>query len=166
VRKSIFTIIEKCDGCKRCETACVAEHQQSVSQRPRVTVEKAETFNYPSRCLHCVDAPCITACPTGAMQRDRAIDSVFSDDHRCIGCWMCVSVCPFGGVSTDLKTGKALKCDLCPDRVARGEDPACVVACPTGALLFLTPEDLAKRRRKSIALATTGRASVADLLEP
>ncbi|MFD1692839.1 4Fe-4S dicluster domain-containing protein [Azotobacter chroococcum] len=105
----------------------------------RISVEGVGAYSYPSRCQHCSDAACMTACPTGAMQRDGGTDKVFSDHDKCIGCWMCVVVCPFGGVTADPAGKKAVKCDGCPERTARGEAPACVAACPTDTLLYLTP---------------------------
>lgn len=164
--KTIFTVLEKCVACKSCETACAVEHSRSknlfgaLSEHPRprqrVRVEHAGAYSYPSRCQHCEDAACIAACPTGAMTRDAGTDAVVSDAHRCIGCWMCVMVCPFGGVSADPVGKKATKCDRCPDRTAANQDPACVAACPTKALLFATPDEMAARRRQTTARSVAG----------
>ncbi|MBI4787716.1 MAG: 4Fe-4S binding protein [Chloroflexi bacterium] len=54
------------------------------------------------------------------------------DSARCVGCWMCVMVCPFDAIQRDLEIQVARKCDLCPDR----EIPACVTVCPTEALML------------------------------
>ncbi len=166
--RTIFTVVEKCVACKSCEIACVVEHSatkslfgalsESPRPRQRVRVEAVGAFSYPSRCMHCDEAACITACPTGAMTRDQRNAAVTSDRDKCIGCWMCVMVCPFGGVSADPVGKKALKCDRCPDRTANGLDPACVSACPTKALLFVAPDDLAAGRRQAAAAAAVGTA--------
>lgn len=168
--KTIVTLVEKCVACKSCEIACAVEHSCSKTltgamletppPKRRVKVESVGVYSYPSSCKHCGDAACITACPTGAMQRDGHTDAVFSDADKCIGCWMCVIVCPFGGVTADPVSKKALKCDRCPDRTAKGEAPACVSACPTKALQFITPEELASQRRLATAHAavSTGQA--------
>ncbi|MBB3104156.1 4Fe-4S dicluster domain-containing protein [Azomonas macrocytogenes] len=171
--KTIFTVVENCVACKSCEIACAVEHSCSktlagaILETPlpqrRITVEGVGAYSYPSRCQHCSDASCITACPTGAMQRDGNTDAVFSDHDRCIGCWMCVVVCPFGGVTADPVNKKALKCDRCPERTAKGEAPACVSACPTGALLFLTPEEFAAQRRQATAHAAVCGESTTKL---
>jgi carbon-monoxide dehydrogenase iron sulfur subunit len=84
------------------------------------------------RCQHCVDAPCVAACLTAAMHRDPEAGTVLVDPTRCMGCWTCVLVCPYGAVFPDEARGIAVKCDLCPDRV----QPACVEACPNGALVL------------------------------
>lgn len=168
-----FAIIERCVACKSCEIACAVEHSRSrtllgalaESPRPRqrVRVEAAAGFSYPGRCQHCEEAACIAACPTGAMGRHPRTGAVRSDGERCIGCWMCVTVCPFGGVSADPAGKKALKCDRCPERLEQGLAPACVSACPTRALVFATPEELAARQRqqtaRSAAAAVAARAA-------
>ena len=166
MRKTIFTLIEKCVACKSCEIACAVEHSPSktlfgaLGQDPRVKqrvrVENVGAFSYPSRCQHCEEPSCVAACPTGAMSRDAATGTVTSDSQKCIGCWMCVMVCPFGGVSADPIGKKAIKCDRCPERTAVGQDPACVSACPTKALLYLTPEEMSARQRRTAALSAVG----------
>ncbi len=169
--KSIFTFIEKCVACKGCEIACAVEHSQSKTlagamaenprPRPRVHVEKVGVNSYPARCLHCEEAACIAACPMGAMSRNPTTNAVYVNEDKCVGCWMCVMVCPFGGVSADPLAKKALKCDRCPERTARGEDPACVAACPTRAMLYATPEELAAHRRQATARSAAGMPATA-----
>jgi anaerobic carbon-monoxide dehydrogenase iron sulfur subunit len=166
MEKAIFTFVEKCVACKGCEIACAIEHSATktlagaIAEEPRprsrVRVEPAAAFSYPARCMHCQDAACIAACPTGAMTRQADTNAVYVDMSKCIGCWMCVMVCPFGGVSADPVAKKALKCDRCPDRTAQGLDPACVAACPTKAMVFATPDELAELRRQATAYAVTG----------
>ena len=166
MNKSIFAFVEKCVACKGCEIACAVEHSQSRSlasaqsetprPRPRVRVQAAGAFSYPSRCQHCQEAACISACPMGAMTRNVGTGAVTVDQHRCVGCWMCVMVCPFGGVSADPAMKKAHKCDLCPERTTQGLDPACVAACPTKAMIFATPEEMAALRRRMTALSVVG----------
>lgn len=164
MEKAIFTFIEKCVACKGCEIACAVEHSEaktvfgamteSPRPRPRVKIEPAGAFSYPARCMHCQDAACIAACPMGAMTRHAETNAVYVDSGKCIGCWMCVMVCPFGGVSADPVAKQALKCDRCPERTALGQDPACVSACPTKAMIFSTPEEMAELRRRATALST------------
>jgi len=165
--KEVVTIVERCTACKACEIACAVEHSAGKSlfaalleqPRPeqRVRVKPAVGFSYPVRCMHCENAPCLIACPTGAMQRHPVTDSVFVDENRCIGCWMCVMVCPFGAVTANRSYTKALKCDRCPDRVAAGRAPACVEACPTHALLFVPITEMAEQ----LQAATAARAVAA-----
>ncbi|MGC1891676.1 MAG: 4Fe-4S dicluster domain-containing protein [Stellaceae bacterium] len=73
--------------------------------------------------------------------RDPATGWVDLDDHKCIGCKMCVAACPFGNSLWDELTHKILKCDYC------GGDPACAKFCPTHAIDWV--DDLvATRTRK------------------
>jgi carbon-monoxide dehydrogenase iron sulfur subunit len=73
------------------------------------------------------------ACISGAIRRDT--DGVVrTDTDKCIGCWTCVMVCPYGVIGRHLEEHKAVRCDRCPDR----DVPACVSACPTGALVYQT----------------------------
>jgi carbon-monoxide dehydrogenase iron sulfur subunit len=171
--KEVFVDIERCTACKACEIACAVEHSTSKSlfgaifERPvpqkRVHVEPAYAYAYPVRCLHCGDAPCIAACPNGAMSRDAATGTVLVAEDRCQGCFMCAMVCPFGAISVHTSKRTAIKCDRCPDRVSAGLDPACVDACPTHAMAFGEEEDLVSEKRLStaarVAAAVSGSTS-------
>ncbi len=139
--KEIFVRLDRCVGCRQCEISCALVHSGSRDihkavwerplprQRVRVTRERGEY--YPLRCFHCEDAPCVEACISGAMRLDEDVGTVVNDHERCVGCWMCVMVCPYGSIQTHEGQKVALKCDRCPDE----EEPACVRDCPTGALL-------------------------------
>jgi carbon-monoxide dehydrogenase iron sulfur subunit len=124
--------------------ACAVEHSAArslfgaVAETPlpksRIYVEwVAPDHKMPIVCRHCDDAPCMHACISGAIRRDE--DGVVrTDADKCIGCWTCVMVCPYGVIGRHLEEHKAYRCDRCPDR----EIPACVSACPTGALVYQT----------------------------
>lgn len=164
MKKKVITLFEKCVACKSCEIACAIEHSASGTlfgalleiprSKPRVYVQNAGNYSYPSKCMHCEEASCMQACPTGAMQRNSASDAVFVDGDRCIGCWMCMMVCPFGAITTDPEAKKSHKCDLCPDRVLNDREPACVEACPTSALLFASPDLYSTDKRHELARNT------------
>ena len=74
----------------------------------------------------------MTVCPTGALDRADPADAVAVAQTRCVGCDWCALACPYGVIQ--VARHGVVKCDECLQRAARGEDPACVVACPTGAL--------------------------------
>lgn len=159
--KAIMVNIEKCLACKSCEIACAVAHSKSrvleeaIAERPtpqkRVTIEAAGELSVPLQCRHCEDAPCITVCPTVAIHRHEADGPVLIEQDRCIGCKFCLMVCPFGviDVSTDGKV--AVKCDLCIERTKAGQEPACVEACPTGALKLVDEKELAAQKRRLAA---------------
>jgi carbon-monoxide dehydrogenase iron sulfur subunit len=90
------------------------------------------------------------------MFRDPDTDAVMCDWSRCIGCWTCVMVCPYGVIGRQLELGKAVKCDLCPGR----ETPACVASCPTKALLYEEVEAFSKDKRLGFAAAVSGQTQV------
>lgn len=160
--KAIVVDIEKCLACKSCEIACALAHSKSkvleeaVAESPMpqrmVTVESAGEFGVPMQCRHCENAPCITVCPTAAIHRHQANDPVLIDKERCIGCKFCLAVCPFGVINIT-RDGKAVvKCDLCIERTKVGQEPACVEACPTGALKIVSEKELAAAKRKLAAM--------------
>ncbi|MFQ5811660.1 MAG: 4Fe-4S dicluster domain-containing protein [Anaerolineae bacterium] len=171
--KTVFVNPERCIGCKQCQIACAVEHSQSknlyqaVSEtptpRPRILVAPGLYLNtsFPNKCRHCDPAPCKAVCPTGAISRDADLDIVVVDGYKCIACAMCAMVCPFDVLtyypSPSVELGKpvALKCDHCIERQRRGEIPACVEACKTGALEFGELNELVKTARTRLAQAVS-----------
>lgn len=157
--KELFVRLDRCLGCRSCELACAVEHSRSknltaaLQERPvprkRLFVERVEQQNIPMLCRHCEEAPCAQACGTGALRQDPITRTVTHDPGRCIGCWMCTMVCPYGVIGRRQEERIALKCDRCPER----EIPACVEACPVRALVYAEEENFAKRRRRQAASA-------------
>lgn len=152
MKKLIHVEIEKCLGCKSCELACAVVHSraknlwEAVMEQPqpqaRVRVRVVEEFAIPLHCRHCQDAPCVRVCPTHAMSRLDVDGPVLCNAARCIGCTLCVLVCPFGVLRMD-RAGKAIvKCDLCFELTREGKEPACVAACPTQAIRLVSIEEL------------------------
>jgi len=86
-------------------------------------------------CMHCTDAGCVKVCPSGALYYTE-YGTVGLNREKCIGCKECISACPFEIPKYDGETDKVVKCDMCLSRVQNDMIPACVKACPTGALLF------------------------------
>jgi carbon-monoxide dehydrogenase iron sulfur subunit len=70
---------------------------------------------------------------TGAMHMDGETGLVLNREEKCVGCWMCVMVCPYGVIVPSEGQKVAVKCDQC---LTEGHDPACVKACPTKAIKF------------------------------
>lgn len=92
--------------------------------------------------MHCEDPGCLKACPApGAIvQYANGIVDFVSDN--CIGCGYCVKGCPFDIPRISPEDHKSYKCTLCSDRVGVGLEPACVKACPTGAIMFGSKTDM------------------------
>ena len=161
MKAMVVVNVEKCLGCRSCQIACAVAHSaskdlyQALLETPapkaRVSVEQGRGLPVPVQCRHCEDAPCIAVCPTGALYREDEDSPVVIDDDRCIGCKMCIQVCPFGVISLSGEGKGVLKCDLCVERLAQGQEPACVCACPTGALRFGDVEEASRTKRRRAA---------------
>ncbi len=95
-------------------------------------------------CKHCHNAPCLEACPTGAIFKTE-FDTVVVQHDICNGCGYCVPACPFGVVDLNASDGKAHKCTLCYDRLKGGLEPACAKSCPTDSIQFGELSDLQQR---------------------
>lgn len=155
--KEIFVRLDRCQGCKSCEMACAVQHSASkslygaVSEKPgpvrRLYVEMAEGLKVPLVCRHCEDAPCVAVCRTGALSQDPITAVVDRDAARCVGCWMCAMICPYGVIGQGAEKRLAVKCDRCPDQ----DVPACVDACPAGALVYATQGEFMEMMRKAAA---------------
>lgn len=100
-------------------------------------------------CKHCSPAPCLEACPTGALFRTE-FDTVVVQQDICNGCGYCVPACPFGVVELNLADGKAHKCTLCYDRLKGGLEPACSKACPTESIQFGQLSELQQRAQQRV----------------
>ena len=107
-------------------------------------------------CKHCHNAPCLEACPTGALFKTE-FDTVVVQQDICNGCGYCVPACPFGVVDLSPLDGKAHKCTLCYDRLKGGLEPACAKSCPTDSIMFGELGDLqARAERRVVALKERG----------
>ena len=131
----------RCIGCHACTVACKEENGVPVGVF-RTWVKYIEKGEFPQtsrhfgvmRCNHCDNAPCIEICPTQALHyRDNRI--VDFDNSRCIGCKSCMQACPYDALYIDPDTNTAAKCNFCAHRVELNLEPACVVVCPTQAII-------------------------------
>jgi formate dehydrogenase iron-sulfur subunit len=101
-------------------------------------------------CKHCVNAPCLEVCPTGAILRTE-FDTVYINEPACNGCRDCVTACPFGVIHMSARTGVAQKCTFCYDRLKNGLTPACAQACPTQSIRFGTVRQLKQQAQQRVA---------------
>lgn len=131
----------RCIGCHACTVACKSEHEVPLGVN-RTWVKYIEKGTFPDsrrlfsvmRCNHCDDAPCVEICPVTALfRRDDGI--VDFDGRRCIGCRACMQACPYDALYIDPETRTAAKCNYCAHRVDIGLEPACVIVCPTQAII-------------------------------
>lgn len=137
-----FIDTRRCFGCHGCEVSCKAENDVPLGNYIRQTFYKdvgeypkvARMF-LPMACQHCEDAPCIKACPCGALKKGGG-GSVVIDYETCCGHGTCVEVCPYGAIYIDPVANQAVKCHNCYHRVDEGLEPACANTCPADAIHF------------------------------
>jgi anaerobic dimethyl sulfoxide reductase subunit B (iron-sulfur subunit) len=148
-----------CSGCKTCQLACKDKNDlpQGVFWRRVYEISGGgwrkegaawaadiAAYNLSLSCQHCLEAPCLAGCPSGALaKRDDGI--VTLDPAKCLGCRYCEWTCPYGSPQFDAESGIMTKCDFCLDLLEKGEPPACVAACPMRALSFGNLEELEAR---------------------
>lgn len=182
----------RCIGCRVCEVACAVAHTATGKEHPvagnldspllpRLYLVRTPLATAPVQCRHCEDAPCAASCPAGAIRRKDG--ALVVEEARCVGCKTCMLACPFGavelvpvyaqgravmqtvqtedgGVCTVSPVMVAVKCDMC---IGRQAGPACVQACPRGALRMAAVSDL---RRRRCAQAAAGLAKYVTALHP
>ena len=181
-KKAKLIDLSKCTGCRGCQLAC-----KQWNGNPAKQTKNTGTYQNPpdlqtntwtlirfqevsdgnggvkwlfrkDGCMHCTDAACVEVCPADALYHTK-FGTVGVRRENCIGCGACVDACPFGIPKLDAKLEKAFKCDMCMTRLENNLLPACVKACPTGALQFGDQADMLKKAYKR-AKELGGDASV------
>jgi formate dehydrogenase iron-sulfur subunit len=174
-----FTDTTVCIGCKACEVACHQWNAlparnggvvplsgmsydntvsfSDVDWRHVKFIEQFDSSRTQSRwlmmsdvCKHCVNAPCLEVCPTGAIIRTE-FDTVYIQEPTCNGCRDCISACPFGVIHISASKHIAQKCTLCYDRLQHGLVPACAQSCPTQSIQFGPIAELKRRAAQRVA---------------
>jgi DMSO reductase iron-sulfur subunit len=133
--------MDSCIGCKCCVVACNEQNGNpaDINWR-RVTEVEGGTFPSSRRayfsmgCNHCTEPTCMTGCPVDAYSKDEATGIVRHSADTCIGCQYCTWTCSYGVPQFNPERGVVGKCDMCHGRLALGQAPACVSACPEGAI--------------------------------
>ena len=166
MRYGMVIDLRKCVGCNACTVACKQENATPPGVFWTRVLQYETDAEYPAArlrflpmlCMHCEDAPCLEACPTGATYRGEG-GVVLVDDGKCMACRYCIMACPYeargynatepreyysghGLTEYELMTrgrhprGSIEKCTFCAPRLRQGKDPACVATCPAGARIF------------------------------
>ena len=160
-----------CIGCKTCVVAC-----QDANGLPRDTTgidykydapvalsakaknviklykgEEGESF-MKAQCMHCVDPACVSACMIGALTKGANGIVQYNVDY-CVGCRYCEIACPFNVPKFEWAkaTPRIVKCELCRERLAAGQEPACTEVCPRKAVIFGKRSDLLQEAKRRIA---------------
>lgn len=159
----------RCVGCLECEIACAKAHNQpeptdelQVDVLRKTSEVKRCVINYHTtskgevlvrnQCMHCNEPACAAACLTQAMYKTKEGPVIWRTD-KCMGCRYCMVSCPFDVPKFEYFSAnpKIEKCDMCYDRIMKGQIPTCAEACPAEALIFGTRRELLAEARKRIA---------------
>ena len=155
--------LARCVGCYACTVACKEENGTAagvwwapVYEKEVGTYPTGKRMFLPTLCCHCKDAPCLKACPTGAITK-REDGIVLIDEDTCCGTRACVAACPYGAITfveraqgefgkeltphekatMKMKSGVAQKCTFNVHRIDEANyEPACVQTCPTKCRIF------------------------------
>jgi Fe-S-cluster-containing dehydrogenase component/DMSO reductase anchor subunit len=144
MRKGFVFDAALCVSCKACSAACILENGLQPGTRSIYTWNDSglplmSVISLSLACNHCKKPACAEGCPAIAY----TINSdgvVIHHADRCMGCGYCTWRCPYDAPKINEARGYIEKCHLCHERVAEGVEPACVTACPTGALRFAEQE--------------------------
>ena len=162
--KAILTDITKCIGCLKCVAACKQDNHLEgdvprswqrtdglSAQNWTAIVQKPGPHYVRKQCRHCLEPACESACPVGALIKTEQ-GPVIYDGSKCIGCRYCMIACPYGipRYEWDSAVPYIQKCDMCFDRLAKGQQPACTEACPEGATIFGEREELLAEAHRRI----------------
>jgi Fe-S-cluster-containing dehydrogenase component/DMSO reductase anchor subunit len=133
--------MDLCTGCKACVTGCHnlnglddAEVWRTVGLLHGGTSTAPVQQTVTTACHHCLDPACMNGCPVRAYEKDPTTGIVKHLDDQCIGCQYCVFMCPYDAPKFNKDLGIVRKCDMCSDRLAHDEAPACVQSCPNEAI--------------------------------
>lgn len=143
---------DRCIKCFSCEVACKQWHGIKAGTVKLRRVEEITSGTFPDvkrtfkslSCLHCPVPRCIEVCPQGAIIKRSEDGIVVVDREKCSGCRLCQDACPVHAPQFG-DDGIMIKCDMCLDRIEKGEIPFCAANCPTGALTWGTMEEMLKR---------------------
>lgn len=143
--------LDKCSGCKACVSAChslngldegemwrnvgllIGAHKpKGASAMAKEIIPYLQTIT--TACHHCVEPACADGCPVLAYDKDPLTGIVRHLDDQCIGCQYCILKCPYEVPKYSARKGIVRKCDMCQNRLAVGEAPACVQSCPSKAI--------------------------------
>jgi Fe-S-cluster-containing dehydrogenase component/DMSO reductase anchor subunit len=139
--------LDACTGCKACVAAChtlngldEGEMWRSVGMLHGGTPAAPALQTVTTSCHHCLEPACLSGCPTQAYEKDPVTGIVKHLDDQCFGCQYCTLMCPYDAPKYSKSLGIVRKCDMCSDRLAHGEAPACVQACPNEAIAIRVVE--------------------------
>ena len=139
--KRVYVNEKWCLGCHLCEYNCafansgkndMVDALKDVTIHPRIQVEGDSNVSFAVSCRHCDEPICVKSCIAGALSVKDGV--IHCDQDKCVGCFTCVLVCPYGAVMPAPDGHVIQKCELCTNNSFGA--PACVKGCPNGAIVF------------------------------
>ena len=153
--------VVRCGGCHQCVEACMQIH--GFEGDPEAVTELSATactalapfeedYSVRNLCRHCIRPACASVCPVGALRKTPEGPVVYSPE-ACIGCRYCMVACPFNvpRYEWNERVPQIQKCDMCFERIQRGEIPACAAACRQEATVFGPRSELIAEAHQRIA---------------
>lgn len=153
--------LDACTGCKACVVACHSLNGLDDNESFRdvgLLVGSGYQQTVTTACHHCEDPACANGCPVCAYEKDATTGIVKHLDDQCIGCQYCMLKCPYEVPKWNERLGIVRKCDMCAQRLAVGESPACVQACPTSAIRIV-------KRRTGVSPVANSSALLPDTFD-
>jgi DMSO reductase iron-sulfur subunit len=157
-----------CIGCKCCVVACneqngnpAAIHWRRVGEIEGGHFPFTQRYHLSMGCNHCLEPSCMTGCPVEAYTKDPITGVVIHSAETCIGCQYCVWNCSYGVPQYNPERGVVGKCDMCHNRLSDGMAPACVAACPEGAIR-IEAVNIAEWSRNYLSAEAPGLPSARD----
>jgi formate dehydrogenase iron-sulfur subunit len=158
----------KCIGCKCCVVACNEQNGNPAALNWRRVGEieggyypYAQRYHLSMGCNHCLEPSCLIGCPVEAYTKDPRTGVVLHSADTCIGCQYCTWNCSYGVPQYNAERGVVGKCDMCHNRLSDGMAPACVGACPEGAIT-IEIVNVAEWRRDYLSANAPGLPSADD----
>jgi len=139
--KRIYVNEKWCLGCHLCEYYCafansglndMAKALKNVKINPRIRIEENNGISFAVACRHCDVPLCVKSCITGALTKKDGVITI--NEEKCVRCYTCILVCPYGAIMPSAEGAAMQKCELCTQNIF-GE-PACVQGCPNRAIVF------------------------------
>lgn len=165
--KSIMVDVSRCTGCRGCQVACKQWNelpgtktvQTGSYQNPPDfdgdTFKVVRFFDgrgedgkpfwniFSDMCRHCLAPGCMAGADGDEMVQDEETGAVYYPGDTSVSDFeVALDSCPYHVPRKNEESGQIRKCTMCIDRIKNGQKPACVLSCPTEAMVFGERSDI------------------------
>ncbi len=156
MKQILLTDPEKCDGCNECIEAC-----EKVNAESSIFLHKMDSGYHAIVCQQCINPSCMKGCFRDAIYRENGVVKI--DQDRCIGCRLCMLMCPIGSITYTEQ--QMLKCEQ--QCLENGEEiPACVKSCEPDCLECVDVKDFASGYQRGFEMDNSVTGSSIKPLSP